>query len=236
MAKDALKETVLYAPIKRFLEAQGYDVKSEVGAADVVGCRGNEPPVIVEMKTRFALVVFHQAIERQSMTDAVYVAVPRGSGDAFRKALKNNLRLCRRLGLGLITVRLKDGLVEVHVDPGPYAPRISKRSKGRLLKEFARRVGDPNTGGATRSGLMTAYRQDALRCLNVLHEKGPTKAADVARLARVENARRIMADDHYGWFERIETGIYALTPNGVQAVDTYERDIAAMMSEASEAS
>ena len=31
-----ISETELYAPVKTFLEGQGYVVKSEVGAADVV--------------------------------------------------------------------------------------------------------------------------------------------------------------------------------------------------------
>jgi hypothetical protein len=30
-----------------------------------------------------------------------------------------------------------------------------------------------------------------------------------------------MAADHYGWFERVRTGIYALTPKGEEALVTY---------------
>ena len=83
----------------------------------------------------------------------------------FLKALADNKALCRRLGLGLITVRMEDGFVEVHCDPEPYKPRQSKVRKARLLREFARRVGDPNNGGATRRGIVTSYRQDALKVL-----------------------------------------------------------------------
>ena len=36
------RETDLYPPIKAFLEDQGYVVKAEVGAADVVAVRGAE--------------------------------------------------------------------------------------------------------------------------------------------------------------------------------------------------
>ena len=215
------RETDLYAPVKTLLEGQGYAVKGEVGAADVVACRGGEDPVIVELKTGFALSLFHQAIERQTITHAVYIAVPRISGGASRKALKNNLSLCRRLGLGLITVRLKDGFTEIHCDPAPYRPRQSKPKKARLLREFARRAGDPTEGGSTRSGLMTAYRQDALRCLAHLDANGPTRAVLVAKATGVDRARPIMADDHYGWFERVERGIYAITPKGVAAVAAY---------------
>lgn len=211
-------ETELYPPIKAFLEAQGYEVKSEIGAADVVACRADEDPVIVELKTGFALTLFHQAVARQAVTDHVYIAVPRGAGRAAHRALKDNTGLARRLGLGVITVRLSDGLVEVHCDPGPYRPRPSKPRKQRLLREFARRVGDPNTGGATRRGLITAYRQDALRCAGHLTAHGPSKGADVAAATGVAKATRMMADDHYGWFERVATGIYQLTPKGQGAL------------------
>ena len=100
----ALNETDLYAPIKRLLEEQGYTVRAEVDRCDLVAVRGGEPPVIVELKRRFALSLLYQGIERQRVTDAVYLAVAAPSG---RKALaiwnrKRGavLQLCRRLGLG----------------------------------------------------------------------------------------------------------------------------------------
>jgi len=210
-------ETELYEPVKAFLENQGYEVKAEVGAADIVACRWDEDPVIVELKTGFTLSLFHQCIDRQGMTDTVYLAVARGTGRRFLTALKSNLKLARRLGLGLITVRLADGLVEVHADPAPFTPRKMKPRKERLLREFSRRVGDPNTGGATRVTLVTAYRQDAMRCAQYLQENGPSRGAEVAKATGVERATRMMADDHYGWFERVERGIYGLTPKGAEA-------------------
>lgn len=228
MAANGLRETDLYPPIKRLLEGQGYEVKSEIGAADVVGVREGDDPVVVELKTGFSLSLFHQAIDRQRVTDAVYITVPHGSGQAFHQALRNNLGLCRRLGLGLITVRADDGFLQIHCDPAPYRPRKSKVRRGRLLQEFERRVGDPNSGGSTRRGLMTAYRQDALKCLHLLHQHGPTKASDVAKRTGVEKARRLMADDHYGWFDRVQTGVYTLSPKGVAAVADYADAITAL--------
>ena len=127
--------------------------------------------------------------------------------------LKDNLALCRRLGLGLITV-LADGRAEVHCDPGPCAPRKSKKKQQQLLREFKTLRGDPNAGGATRHGLVTAYRQDALACAAHLAEHGPCKGAEVARATGVSRATRLMASNHYGWFERVETGIYRLTDAG----------------------
>ncbi|MFW8635204.1 DUF2161 domain-containing phosphodiesterase [Cribrihabitans pelagius] len=207
------REDQLYAPVKALLEAQGYTVKGEVGAADVVACRGAEPPVIVELKLKFSLSLFHQAIARLPVTDHVYIAVPRPGGRQARRMLKDNLALCRRLGLGLITV-LADGRAEVHCDPGPYAPRKSKKKQARLLREFASLRGDPNAGGATRHGLVTAYRQDALICAAHLAAEGACKGAEVARATGVARATQLMAKNHYGWFERVEKGIYQLTGEG----------------------
>lgn len=213
-----LKETDLYPPVKQLLERQGYEVKSEVGAADVFAVRGAEPPVIVELKTGFTLSLFHQAIDRLAITEVVYVAVPRGKGRAFLSSLRGNKKLCRRLGLGLITVRPEDGFCEIHLDPGPYTPRKNKAKTTRLLREFAKRVGDPNLGGSTRTTIVTAYRQDAMRIASSLRETGPAKASEVAKATGVSRARSIMADDHYGWFERVERGVYRLTPKGETAV------------------
>ncbi len=207
-------ETELYLPIKAFLTDQGYEVRAEVGAADVVACRSDDPPVIVELKTGFSLSLFHQAIARQTITDEVYVAVARGSGRRFQQSLRRNLNLARRLGIGLITVRLSDGMVQVHANPGPYTPRKSQRRKSLLLNEFSRRRGDPNVGGSTRSNLVTAYRQDAVACARFLNTHGPSRGLLVAKATSVEKATRIMADNHYGWFVRVERGVYNLTPVG----------------------
>ena len=120
------REQDLYPPIKALLERQGYIVKGEVGAADIVAMREDEPPVIVELKLRFTLSLFHQAIARLKLTDQVYIGVSKPTGRTARRALRDNLALCRRLGLGLITVRA-DGTVEVLVDKRDATGKVSPR-------------------------------------------------------------------------------------------------------------
>jgi len=203
-AKAKLKETDLYGPVKSMLEAQGYEVKGEITGADVVAIKEGCDPIVVELKR---------------LTDLVYIAVPRGSGKAWMKSHKANKTLCRRLGIGLITVRMRDLFVEIHLDPGPYAPRKTKHKQTRMLREFARREGDPNLGGSPAQTTMTAYRQDAMRVAVFLLENGPSKGSVVAKSTNVPTATRIMASDHYGWFERVNTGVYQLTPNGRVACD-----------------
>ena len=212
------RETDLYEPIKTFLEGQGYCVKGEIGAVDVVAMRGEDPPVLVELKLGFSLALVHQGIARQAVSDLVYLAIPK---PPKARALKDNLALCRRLGLGLLTVRLRDGYVEPLADPAPFTPRKSPKRTARLLREFARRVGDPNKGGATKVGLITSYRQDALKCAGHLQVHGPSKGADVAKATEVPTATRIMAADYYGWFEKVERGVYGLTPKGAEGLAAY---------------
>lgn len=215
-----IRETDLYPPVKAFLQDLGYEVKAEIGPADVMGIRPGDDTVLVELKTGFSLTLLQQAVARQAVTENVYVAVPRWSGRAGWRAFKGNLGLCRRLGLGVMTVRLPGGPVEIHADPGPYRPRKSARRLVALSTEFKARRGDPNTGGV-RGGRVTAYRQSAEACARLLMDNGPTKGAAVAASTGVQRATRIMADNHYGWFFRVETGIYDLTEAGRRAVQNF---------------
>ena len=59
-----MSEVELYGPVKRFLEKQGYAVKGEIGACDVVAVRGDEAPVVVELKERLSLALILQAVDR----------------------------------------------------------------------------------------------------------------------------------------------------------------------------
>ncbi|MEK3661637.1 DUF2161 family putative PD-(D/E)XK-type phosphodiesterase [Paenibacillus sp. FSL F4-0236] len=164
-------ETELYAPLKVFFEKQGYSIKGEVRTCDLVGIREDlEQPLIVEMKKSFNLALLLQGVERLKLSPTVYLAVERvrDKKGAVNQRWGEISGLCRRLGLGLITVvfyKTKAPLVEVLVEPDetPPAQRSNKRRRERLLYEFRERSGDYNTGGSTRVKLVTAYREKALR-------------------------------------------------------------------------
>ncbi len=204
-----MPETDLYLPVKLHLEAQGYTVKAEVRGCDVVAVRGSEIPVIVELKQSLTLALLYQAVDRLTVAEHVYIAINRPKRGVTGDALK----LCRRLGLGLIVVT-SSGSVEVLADPVPYAPRANTRKRGLLLKEFNARNGDPNVGGSTRKPLMTAYRQDALKCAAHLKAHGPTKISVVKAATSVDRAANIFRDNVYGWFEKTDRGVYGLSVVG----------------------
>ncbi|USG61979.1 DUF2161 family putative PD-(D/E)XK-type phosphodiesterase [Sneathiella marina] len=219
------KETDLYHPVKSLLEAKGYEVKAEVKGCDVVGVKEGSPVVIIELKLLFSLELVLQGINRQNMTDDVYMAVLAPDTALKRKnwraRQRGYVKLCRQLGLGLMTVApepLPQGVVSVLLDPKPYAPRKSNARKTRLVAEFQRRKGDPNTGGTNRTKIMTAYRQDALRCAQALVTEKAMKVADIRKAAAVQNAASILQKNHYGWFERTARGIYCLTSAGHESL------------------
>jgi hypothetical protein len=222
-----MREADLYPPLKAYLEGQGYEVKSEIGSCDIMARRGDEPPLVVEMKLSFSLALVLQGVARQGMFDTVYLATPIGP-KGWPARYKDIISLCRRLGLGLLAV--KDGAVEAHLDPAPYAPRKNTARAARLLREFERRVGDPNTGGTAGVKRMTHYRQDALRVAQAL-AGGALKARELTKRSAVARACSLARDDHYGWFFRSEAGSYALTDAGQAALQSHADEIAKLLKE-----
>jgi hypothetical protein len=219
------REAALYAPVREFLEGQGYEVKGEVRGCDVVARRGDEPPVIVELKLRFNLRLVLQGIDRLALTERVYLAVPRperrpraGMLAADRAEIR---KLCRRLGLGLILIGAGKRTIEIIEEPVPYRPRQAKLRALRLADEFSRRIGDANVGGAVGVPVVTAYRQDALRCARVLALSGPMGVGALRAAAGVPGAARILQRNVYGWFARLKRGTYELSSEGRQALSRF---------------
>lgn len=214
MSESKLAETSLYAPVKVFLEAQGFAVKGEICGCDLVAIRGDEPPVLViaELKLSFTLELVLQAVDRLRAADLLYLAVlgRRRGRDQDRRVH----RLCRLLGVGLLSVDPRLGTVTVVAEPTPYRPRPDHPRRKRLLKEHKARRGDPAVGGSSRQPLMTAYRQRALACAAAMRE-GPRRPRELRPLA--EDAGAILLRNVYGWFERVDKGLYRLTAEGEKA-------------------
>jgi hypothetical protein len=214
MAHKRRPETSLYGPVKRHLERLGFAVKGEVCGCDLVAIRGDEPPIVVigELKLSLSLDLVLQAVDRAAACDEVWLAV----GPSARKRLRDPRvrKLCRLLGFGLLGVS-SSGDVEGLVEPKPWKPRKDKKRRARFIDEHRKRIGDPAPGGSTRQPIMTAYRQQALACAASLAE-GPRRTTELR--AVVPNAPTIVLRNWYGWFTRIERGLYELTPEGALAL------------------
>jgi hypothetical protein len=209
------RETSLYFPVKRFLEGLGFDVKGEICGCDLVALRGDEPPIVVvgELKLGFNLELVLQGINRTAACDEIWLAV-RTARRGGREHDPRVRKLCRFLGFGLLGVSTT-GRVELLVEPGPWRPRRDAKRRSRLVNEHRRRLGDPALGGSSKSPIMTFYRQQALACAASL-SKGPRRTSEIR--TAIPDAPKILLRNVYGWFVRVERGVYGLTPEGTTAL------------------
>ena len=216
-----MKESDLYLPLKNFLEKQGYEVKAEVENCDVVAVKKPaakekaQPPTIIELKLSLNLEVILQAVDRLIVSPIVYIGVPNSCVALKQKKRKRIVKLLKMLSIGLVAINPKRKTVQVVVDPTSYQPRQSKPRQQWLIDEFVARAGDPNLGGAsTKTGRMTAYKQQAIEIANYLSKHGATKASDIAKLLELPKSRAIVYDNHYGWFQNVSRGVYDLSDLG----------------------
>ncbi|MGB6251718.1 MAG: DUF2161 family putative PD-(D/E)XK-type phosphodiesterase [Bradyrhizobium sp.] len=208
-------ETALYLPVKRFLEKLGFAVKGEIGGCDLVALSGDEPPIVVigELKLAFNLELILQAVDRAGACDEVWLAAKLSARGKGRESDARYRNLCRRLGFGMLAVTTS-GAVEVIVSPTTL-PRRDLKRRSRLITEHRKRQGDPALGGSTRAPIMTAYRQQALACASALLQ-GPRKVRDLK--PAIPGAPKILLHNVYGWFDRVERGVYRLTDSGRAAL------------------
>ena len=214
-AQEPPLETALYLPVKRFLEKLGFTVKGEIGGCDLVALSGDEPPIVVigELKLAFNLELILQAVDRAGACDEVWLAAKLSARGKGRESDARYRNLCRRLGFGMLAVTTS-GAVEVIVSPIAL-PRRDLKRRSRLITEHRKRQGDPALGGSTRAPIMTAYRQQALACAFALLQ-GPRKVRDLK--PAIPDAPKILLHNVYGWFDRVERGVYSLTDSGRAAL------------------
>ena len=219
-------ETSLYPPVKDFLEEAGYTVKGEVGGCDLVGLSDDDPPVVVicELKLSFNLELILQAVDRAAIADEVWIAARVSARGKGREADRRYRDLCRRLGIGMLGIS-DAGDVSIIVGAVSPMPRTNPKRRSRLMREHQRRRGDPTAGGSTRMPVMTAYRQQALGCAVAL-ASGPMRVREVR--SNIPDAGKILLSNVYGWFVRLDRGVYGLTEAGHEALQRWpQQDVSA---------
>jgi hypothetical protein len=209
-------EGSLYLPVKRFLEGLGFEVKGEVCGCDLVALHEGAPTAVVigELKVSFNLELVLQAVDRMAACDEVWLAVSASRRGRGRERDTRVRKLCRLLGFGLLSVAAT-GAVEVLTEPGPWRPRRDTKRRSHIVTEHQCRLGDPTGGGSTRRPIMTAYRQQALACAAALSD-GPARPRDLK--PAMPDAPKILKRNVYGWFVRVERGVYSLTDGGRAAL------------------
>ena len=216
------RECDLAAPISAYLTAQGYTVRSEVNDCDLTAVK-DETLVVVELKKQFSVDLLIQATDRQRIADTVYVGLPVEGPIArwgrYDKRWRGIEHILKRLELGLILVHFPQAAdlpptVEVALHP-VAEPRPRRRPKVRhlVLREIAgREAGDYNVGGSTKTAILTAYREQAIHIVCLLDKHGPLAPVALRRLGACPRTPSILLRNVYGWFDRLERGVYGLKP------------------------
>lgn len=217
-----MRETDLYEPVRDYLLSNGYEVRSEVQGCDITATKGNEL-VILEMKTALNVPLLAQAVERQKAADSVYVVVPHPGKRVRTRNWRRTCNLLKRLELGLVLVKLGDGPGRVEIPFHPSAREIRRRKDVRraIIEEAASRSGDYNRGGMSGRKLVTAYREASIKVACFLQAMGTTSPLRLKRAGTGQNTASILYKNHYGWFERVSRGQYALTARATQEMGEY---------------
>lgn len=210
-----LQESDLYLPIKDHLQGLGFEVKGEIKDCDIVAKKGDDI-LIIELKLTLNITLLMQAVDRFTLADNIYIAIPK-QATIFKNKKKQIKKLIARLGLGLIIVDIQktQQYVEIINDPQDYTPRKNKRKQTALLKEFSLRQGDPQKGGSTRSKAgLTVYRQRSIRIANFLLTQPSAKGAEINKAIDEPQATQFLRDNYYGWFNKIDRGVYEISDKG----------------------
>ncbi len=198
--------------IQLFFENQGYTIQSEIEHIDMVA-RKEDTLIAIEMKNTLSVSLMHQGLKRLSFTDHVFLAIPKPSSTVISsRTFKEKKTIVRRLELGLLWVDLKQQKVDVIFEPGPYALKKITKKKIKLLHEFNERKTHLNQAGSSKTPLMTAYREKAIRILLYL-SSGPKSTQEIRTHLRSE-CTSLLQKNYYGWFQRVKKGVYTKTDLG----------------------
>ncbi|MAG14255.1 MAG: hypothetical protein CMN78_06635 [Spirochaetales bacterium] len=222
MRAEPLRETDLYFPVKEYLIEQGYQVNAEVKGCDITATKGNEL-VVIELKTHFNATLLIQAVERQRIADAVYIALPHPTDTRRNRNWRGMCHLLKRLEIGLILIHfLKSGpRIEVHFHPSLYSPRRQQKKRRTVIREIRDRNGDYNVGGSTGTKVVTAYRENAIHIACCLEARGTLSPSQLRDMGTGKKTQSILGNNFYGWYERISKGLYGLHPDGKKALASY---------------
>jgi hypothetical protein len=213
-------ETELFEPVKRYLEAKGFEVYAEVKNCDIVAKQGDRL-LMLEMKRSFNISLVYQLMAWKDITPEVYAVVPRPK--SYRdKTTKNMLKLAKKLGVGIITVAIDSdtALTELMLEPTDevgIANTSRRRRKAAVIKELEGRSCDCNIGGSTGRKLVTAYREAsvAVACYGEVNSVILTKLLS-------SRYKKIPQTNFYGWFTKTGRGEYILNERGKAALNDAE--------------
>lgn len=210
-----MNESELFEPVKNHFTSKGYDVDGEVENCDLVAIK-NDNIVIVELKKTFSLKLVMQGIDRQELSKEVYLAVPKEKYNSY-KDKESQTKICKRLGLGLIHINTLKKDIDILLEPRMKIS-IYKYREERLLYEFRNRGVKKSTGGVV-SGAYSAYYQRCIQLACILEVEKQMSAVQIREKYNTGfTTYNILYNNHYGWFQKVDKGIYALSEAGYDEI------------------
>ena len=207
-----MRESDLFDPVKRLFCAMGYKVNAEVLDCDITALKDDEL-IIIELKRSLSVALLSQALERQKTGAKVYIAVPKPKKYSPR-SFRDTLYVIKKLELGLIFVTIKDtdcSFAEIIHSPESFSPvRENKKIRAKIIQEINGRAIDTNIGGVTQRKIATAFTEKNIyaACIIELYETASPK--QIKEITGFDCGGFLRAN-YYGWFNKIEKGIYSIT-------------------------
>lgn len=215
MSQDSVAESDLYPTLEKYFASQGYTVKGEVCGCDLVAIKADEI-IVAELKKTFNIKLLYQAVRRLSITPLVYAAIFRPERRQKMSYWQMMKSLCRRLHIGLLVIDGEN--IQVIAEPKVFSGKINTRQKNKLLREFEGRKISKNIGGITGKKLQTAYLETAIHISVLLQRHKTMKITELVAHGCSEKSGKILYHNHYGWFQKIERGIYKLKPGQARLI------------------
>lgn len=217
-----LKEKDLYKPIKKAFMKRGYKVNAEVNGCDMTAHKDDEL-IVIELKKTFNMKLLYQAIDRQKITNLVYIAIPRPS-KTQRKNFNTIIHIVKKLNLGLIIVAIDSQVKKVDIVVTPEESKSKKNKRNsKMIKEINGRNLDINEGGSNKVKLVTAFRE---RCIHIACVMEIVDLISPSQLVKEygcgKDAGEILRKNFYGWFVRESRGLYKLSNKGKKDLNSTE--------------
>ncbi|MEI3524603.1 MAG: DUF2161 family putative PD-(D/E)XK-type phosphodiesterase [Anaerotignum sp.] len=219
-------ETDLYEPSAAFWRKKRNRVQAE--AKDGTLRRKKMGNWLLWSSEPFQRKPVDQALDRQSLTEQVFVAIPRPQKGQREKSWKNMLKLLKRLEIGLLTVALDSPLktVDVVLTPSDSLAWKNRKKRERLQAELENRQDSANTGRHEPQEDCDVLSEKVLYLCCILENR----SCYIWRTAGNGTGRKIhvhTANNVYHWFERVEKGVYRLSEEGRKALEEpdYEKVI-----------
>lgn len=223
-----IREEELSKPITDFFLNKGYTVRCEVNSCDIAAVK-EEELIVIELKKSLTVDLLLQAVKRQKISDLVYIAIPKPKKLTGRGKWRDICHLIKRLEIGLILVSFTENgsYIEIAEEPKIFnrekSINSSTKKRAALLKEFKSRSKDLNIGGSTGKKIVTAYREFAVYIACCLEKFGNMSTKELKlKGSNPDKTYSILYSNHYGWFEKVEKGVYKLSEKGKKEIKEFE--------------